>query len=485
MPPMSSKNAGALVFFTSSAVLILEILAGRLLAPYAGVTLETFTAIIGVVLAGIALGTWLGGRYADRVAFPVRTLGPVLILGGAFAASTVPLARLLGPSMGSEGIAGLVLLTAIAILPATAVLSATPPIIVKIILEDLDSTGATVGRISALGTAGALFGTFTSGFVLVATLPTSVIVLTVAIATSLVGVGVWFNHRPDGGALGAVAIIGLLTGSTLTAAVQSPCDVETAYFCASAVTDPADADASFLLLDTVTHAYVDTSDPTNLRFSSIRMFASAIEAMKEGEISALHIGGGGFSMPSWLSATRPGSRNVVLELDGALVEFVEERFDPAPVDRTIIGDARVSLEDAAGGFDVVIGDAFGGLAVPWHLTTVEFLEEISEALTADGFYVMNLIDHGRFDFLRAELATASVAFPHIAVVTVPERLELGGNFMVVAAKRPIPGERIVSEAAVLDLEVTVLTGEDLDAFIDGAEPLTDDFAPVDQLLATS
>ena len=73
----------------------------------------------------------------------------------------------------------------------------------------------------------------------------------------------------------------------------------------------------------------------------------------------------------------------------------------------------------------------------------------------------------------------------LAVVTVPERLELGGNFMVVAAKRPIPGERIVSEAAGLDLEVTVLTGEDLDAFIDGAEPLTDDFAPVDQLLATS
>ncbi len=482
---MSSKLSGALVFFTSAAVLVLEILAGRLLAPYAGVTLETFTAIIGVVLAGIAFGTWLGGRYADRATSPVTLVGPVLILGGALAASTVPLARLLGPSMGTEGIVGLVALTAISILPATAVLSATAPIIVKIILDDLGSTGATVGRISALGTAGALFGTFTSGFVLVATLPTSVTVLGVALVTSLAGVALWVRYRPESRVPGAVALVGLAAGSLLTAAVQSPCDVETAYFCASEVVDPDDPDASFLLLDTVTHAYVDKVDPTNLRFSSIRMFASAIEAMTEGEVAALHVGGGGFSLPTWLSATRPGSRNVVLELDGALVEFVEGRFEPAPVERTIVGDARLSLKRAGGGFDVVVGDAFGGLAVPWHLTTVEFLDEISESLDESGFYVMNLIDHGDFGFLRAEIATASSVFPHVALVTVPERFDVGGNFMLVASKRPIPGDRIVAEAAMQDLVVTILTDEALDTFVDDAAILTDDFAPVDQLLATS
>ncbi len=482
---MGSKLAGTLVFFTSAAVLILEILAGRLLAPYSGVTLETFTAIIGVVLAGIAVGTWLGGRYADRAGSPVALIGPVLILGGALAASTVPLARLLGPSMGTAGLAGLVLLTAIAILPATAVLSATPPIIVKIILDDLGTTGATVGRISALGTAGALFGTFTSGFVLVATLSTSVIVLTVAVTTAIVGIGMWMQYRPDSHALGTFALIGLLAGSTLTAAVQSPCDVETAYFCASEIVDPEDPDASFLLLDTVTHAYVDKTDPTNLRFTSIRMFASAIDAMTTGEIAALHVGGGGLTVASWLTETRPASRNVVLELDGALVEFVAERFDPAPVDLTIIGDARVSLEAAGDGFDVVIGDAFGGLAVPWHLTTVEFFEEISGALVDDGFYLMNLIDHGDLDFLRAEVATATAVFPSVGVVTLPERFDTGGNFMLMASKQPIPADRIVAEASALDLEVRVLTGSELQEFVDAAEILTDDFAPVDQLLATS
>ena len=485
MPRMSSKLAGALVFFTSAAVLVLEILAGRLLAPYAGVTLQTFTAIIGVVLGGIAFGTWLGGRYADRTASPVTLVGPVLILGGALAASTVPLARFLGPSMGTEGIAGLVALTAISILPATAVLSATPPIVVKIILDDLGSTGATVGRISALGTAGALFGTFTSGFVLVATLPTSVTILAIALATALVGLALWLRHRPESQVLGAVAVVGLMAGSVLTVAAQTPCDVETAYFCASEVPDPDNADASFLILDTVTHAYVDKVDPTNLRFSSIRMFASAIEAMTEGSVDALHVGGGGFSLPTWLSATRPGSRNVVLELDAALVEFVEQRFEPAPVERSIVGDARVSLSGAGDEFDVVVGDAFGGLAVPWHLTTAEFLDEISDSLNDDGFYVMNLIDHGDFEFLRAEVATASSVFPHTALVTVPERFDVGGNFMLVASKRPILSDRIVAEAASLDLGVTALTGTALEMFVDGAAILTDDFAPVDQLLATS
>ena len=483
---MSSRFAGALVFFTSSAVLVLEILAGRLLAPYAGVTLETFTAIIGVVLAGIALGTWIGGRYADRTASPVTLVGPVLILSGALAASTVPLARLLGPSLGTEGIAGLIALTAIAILPATAVLSATPPIIVKIILDDLGSTGATVGRISALGTAGALFGTFTSGFVLVAALPTSVTVLAVALATALVGLGLWLRHRPESQVLGSVAMIGLLAGSILTAAVQSPCEVETAYFCASEVTDPDNPDASFLLLDTVTHAYVDKVDPTNLRFSSIRMFASAIEAMTDGPVDTLHVGGGGFSLPTWLAATRPGSKNVVLELDGTLVEFVEERFEPAPVERTIVGDARVSLEQAGDDFDVVIGDAFGGLAVPWHLTTAEFLGEISGRLGGEGFYVMNLIDHGDFDFLRAELATASSVFPHVA-----RRHRARSDSMSEATSCSSlrsgrsPGTASWRRRLHSISSVTALTGTALDEFVDGAAILTDDFAPVDQLLTTS
>lgn len=480
---MRSRTAGALVFYTSASVLLLEILAGRLLAPYAGVTLETFTAIIGVVLAGIAAGTWVGGRWADSSADPRSILGPTLITGAAFAAISVPVVRIVGPLIGGEGIAGLVVLTMISVLPATTTLSAVPPIAVKLTLDDLDRTGATVGRLSALGTTGALFGTFFSGFVLVAALPTSTIIIGISLLTAVVGIWLVVRFRPSSFATSVSSLLALALGSALAASVQSPCDVETAYFCASEVTDPDDPGAAFLVLDTVTHAYVDRDDPTNLRFTSIRMFAAAIEAMTVGPIEAVHIGGGGFSVASWLTATRPGTRNTILELDAQLVDFVDERFEPAPVHELFIGDARISLANAGTDFDVAIGDAFGGLAVPWHLTTEEFLREIATSLADDGFYVMNLIDHGDLAFLRAETATATGVFPYVAVVTLPERFDTGGNFMIVASKRPIAADSIVDQASRLNLEVTVLI-DGLEEFMDGAVSLTDDFAPVDQLLST-
>ena len=471
------------MFLTSAAVLVLEILAGRLLAPYSGITLETFTAIIGVVLAGIAAGTWLGGRLADNHGQPLTLLGPALMVGGVLAATSVPIVRLLGPNLGRAGIPGLVILTAMAMLPATAVLSTVSPIVAKIVLADLSETGVTVGRISALGTTGALFGTFTSGFLLVASFRTQTIVVAVSLAMITFGVALMVRFGWPRRLLPLVVLgVGLLA---ITIGVESPCDVETAYFCASAVEDPDRPGSSFLVLDTITHAYVDPTDPTHLRFTSIRMFASAINAMTEGPVKTVHIGGGGLSVPAWLTATRPGSENVVLELDGSLMDFVTTAFKRTAPDRLLIGDARLSLAEAGSGFDVAVGDAFGGLAVPWHLTTVEFITEVSTTLTDSGLYVMNVIDHGSFEFLRSELATTAAVFPHVAVVTVPERFETGGNFMIVGSRTPIDSPAVISEAATLDLTVEVVSGRDLDRFIGDARVLTDDYAPVDQLIETA
>ena len=178
--------AGALVFVTSASVLVLEILAARLLAPYVGVTLETYTAIIGTILAAIALGTWVGGRLADR-RDPRGLLGPILILGGALSLSIVPIVRLIGSLPLGGGPAAVVLLVLAGFFAPAAVLSAVPPTVIKLQLSDLAETGSTVGRLSALGTAGAIFGTFATGFVLVATLPTTPIVVGVAIALMVLG----------------------------------------------------------------------------------------------------------------------------------------------------------------------------------------------------------------------------------------------------------------------------------------------------------
>ena len=154
MPPLAG---GLIVFFASAAVLVLEILAVRLLAPHLGVTLEVTTGVIGTVLAGIVLGTWLGGRLADLVD-PRRLLGPILMVGGVLAIAVVPTVSLAaGLDLAPDAVGILLFAGAAFFLPA-AVLSAASPTVVKIQLRHLGETGRVVGRYSALGTAGAIAG---------------------------------------------------------------------------------------------------------------------------------------------------------------------------------------------------------------------------------------------------------------------------------------------------------------------------------------
>src|SRR5262245_53758171 len=168
--------AAGLVFVAAGAVLVLEILAVRLLAPYVGLTLETTTSIIGAALAGIAAGAALGGYLADRT--DTRRLVVLLLIGGgALAMLTLPIVRLLGDAMQGEGDAAALLITAIALVPAAAVLSAVSPAVAHLQLHDLRVSGTVVGRLSAWATAGALIGTFGTGFVLVPLIPVSTAIL--------------------------------------------------------------------------------------------------------------------------------------------------------------------------------------------------------------------------------------------------------------------------------------------------------------------
>jgi MFS family permease len=487
---MPALLAGALVFGTSAAVLVLEIIAGRLLAPHVGVTLETYTGIIGTVLAGIALGTWLGGRAADQTD-PRRLPGPLLIVGGALALLTIPLIEGLAGLRLRADPAGIVLYAAVAVLPPAAVLSAVSPAVVKLQLRDLGETGSVVGRLSALGTAGAIVGTFLTGFVLVAAVPSRPIVLALGIGLIVAGVAVALTVGRQRGVLLPVAAAGaLVLGTGMTLAAPEPCERESAYFCVRVEPDPDRATGRSLYLDTLRHGYVDLADPTWLEVGYIRSFGDVIDALPPagGPIAALHLGGGAFTMPRYILATRPGSENLVLELDPLVVQTAREELglETGSGLEVQVGDARLGVAGAADDrYDLVIGDAFGGLAVPWHLATRELLEEVRRVLTPEGVLVMNVIDHPPLAFARAELATLREVFPHVAVLAPASRIagETGGNVVLLASDAPLPAEAIRAAAARRgdDVELVVEPAA-IDAFIGDAIVLTDDFAPVDQLL---
>ena len=482
-PRLGAGLAVVIVFCTSAAVLVLEILAGRLMAPYTGVSLQTYTGIIGTVLAAIAVGTALGGQLADRID-PSRLLGPTLILGGALAWLSLPMLSWLGPNTG-RGAVSIVVLTAWAFFLPAAVLSAASPMVAKLRLASLDQTGSVVGGLSAAGTTGALFGTFATGFVLIAAMPTRPIVLSVGAALVIGGLALWwrFATRMPSPRTTAVALAVVAGSLGLGATSSSVCQWETAYFCATVEHDLANPSGRVLWLDDMRHSYVDLDDPTHLEFRYVRLFASAADAVAGtgGSLDALHIGGGGFTFPSYLEATRPGSTNVVAEIDGELVRIAEDHLG---LDHGDGGGLEVVVDDARGviadqppdAFDLVVGDAFASLSVPWHLTTTEFVADVVRVLRPHGIYVVNVIDGGDRDFARAKVATLVEHFDHVAVVAPLREGAGAANHVVVASQAPV-------DALVVDpADGTLITGSEVDRWVGDARILTDDFAPVDQLI---
>jgi MFS family permease len=467
--------AAALVFVASGAVLVLEILGIRLLAPYVGLTLETTTAIIGTVLAGIAAGAALGGRAADRFA-PRRLLALLLTGGGALAIATVPMARGLGSALEGEGDPAAVLISLLALFPPAAALSAVTPVVARLQLRDLATTGSVVGRLSAWATGGALLGTFATGFVLVPLLATDVAVLAVGIVLLALGAAVAVR---GGGPRGIV--VALIAGSVAVGAASvaagSPCDAETVYHCANVLEDPTRPSGRVLVLEDLRHSYVDLADPRHLEFDYVRWIGDAIDAAPAGPLDAVFLGGGGFTLPRYVAATRTGSRSRVLEVDGKLVELARDRLAlrTAPALRVRVGDARVTLRDEPdASADIVVGDAFGGRSIAWHLATLEFARDIRRVLRPDGLYALNVIDHAPLGLLRAEAATLLDTFDDVRLVTHPVP---GGNFVLLASPSPLPdGVRSTARGA------RTLDRAELEELVGDAAPLRDEDAPADQLL---
>jgi spermidine synthase len=487
--------AATLVFVSAAAVLVLETLALRLIAPYVGVTLQTNTAVIGAALTAIAVGAWAGGRAADRTANPQRLLGPLLLVGACLTLLTLPVVRYIGEATRSSGDASATLLLAMAavILPA-GLLSSVPPIVAKLQLRDLHETGTIVGKLSGIGTLGGIVATFATGFILVAAFRTSTILIGTGVVVAFVGgLAFWYDRlrhgRPEsGGALPGVALALLPLSILLVAVAPNPCQKETEYHCARVVADPDRPTGRTLELDTLRHSYVDLADPEYLEFEYTRALASVADSIRPpgAAMDALHIGGGGFTMPRYLAANRPGTRSTVLEIDGGVVELGREQLgvDGIPGLTVRVGDARTGLrEQPAGRFDLVVGDAFGGLAVPWHLTTREVAEQVRGLLRDDGVYAVNVIDYQPDRFARAEIATLKAVFAHVVLLGAPVTVagEGGGNHILVASQRPLPLTGIQQSLAtrgpwlVADEAATA-------RFAGTAQVLTDEHAPVDQLV---
>lgn len=481
---MNALFARLVVLVSGAAILVVETLSTRLVAPYVGLTLESTTAVIGVALAGIAAGASLGGRWAD-VLPPRRVAAGALAVGGLGVLVVRPLIRLLGPALGPGPFAA-VLLVAVSTLVSVTALAMVTPAVTRARLSTLDGSGAVVGQLSAAGTLGSLAGVFLTGFLLVSLLPVTAILLVTALVCLLAAV-LTATVRTRAAVTG-IAVAAVAAGTALVA-VPGRCDVDTVYYCARIETDADDPDTRVLVLDDLRHSAVDLADPARLQLAYTQRFADAIDvAFEPGRpLVTAHIGGGGFTMPRWLAATRPGSTSTVLEVDGGVVELARRELgaDAIPGTEVRIGDARSLLaEIPPASVDVVVGDAFGARSLPWHLATTEFTAEVDRVLRNGGVYVLNVIDRHPSRLLAAELATVATRFPHVVLMVPADQLGAGGggNAVVVGSDHALDIDDLAARAAVRGEPGSVLGAERTRELIGDAAVITDDWAPVDQLI---
>ena len=160
---------GFTIFISSAILLVLEIVAGRLIAPYVGVSIYSWTSIIGVILAGLSLGNWFGGRWADRGGGELG-IGMVLLLAAFFSLASLLFLTFIAPVLQGSQLdlisSSFIYVLCMFFVPAV-LLGVVTPVLTTLTLHLDGRTGHIVGRMHALAALGSILGTFITGYWLV------------------------------------------------------------------------------------------------------------------------------------------------------------------------------------------------------------------------------------------------------------------------------------------------------------------------------
>ena len=236
-------------------------------------------------------------------------------------------------------------------------------------------------------------------------------------------------------------------------------------------------------VDGTPQSHVDLDDPTHLHFEYIARMGAVIDRLRmpRQPLTAVHLGAGALTIPRYVEATRPGSRQQVIELEPALVDLVREHL-PLPRGgslRVRIGDAREGLGRLPKGLvrnvDLLVSDVYSGAQTPAHLTTVEFYAEVARFLAPDGVLLVNVADGAGLAFARRQVATVRAILEHVIVLAEVQTLKgrRFGNLVIAASPSPLPTEWLPRLMAAGPHPAKVAQGAELDEFVRGARVATD------------
>jgi spermidine synthase len=531
----SSIAIGVAVFIAGAALLGLEIASSRVLAPFFGNSLYVWGALIGVVLAGLSTGYWLGGMIADR--FPTPRLLVGLLGSGALLVLAIPfvdgwvLDRVVDwdPGPRLNPLVATILLFGV----QSVVLGTVSPVAVRLKARSLEHLGRTAGRLFAISTAGSIAGTFLTSFWLIPELGTDQVLASAAVALMLAAAAVAVVERLVVASALALVLAGASVGGVLSLAPNktgtvaasqlrnwSPVyrrqgaddkvggvpedqsgytilETKDSQYHRIAVVE--DSESRYLRFDSSFQSGMYRDDPYRTRFEYSDYLQLAFAYRPEAK-RILYVGLGGGSAPKRTWRDFPAVHIDVVELDPEVVNVAYRWFE-LPRDPRLeveVEDGRRYLAANDGPWDAIVVDAFYSDAIPFHLATREFLELASSRLAPGGVLVTNIIGAVQGPdsrLFRSMLRTYRTVLPTVAIHPVMEAggadLDTVRNIIVVAGEGAAPSKPFLRERWN-DLRRRSPGAPDLNNAIDGridapistadVPVLTDDYAPTDALL---
>jgi len=599
---VSLFDLAVLSFIASLAFMALEMVAGRLVSRHLGSSVYGWTSIIGVLLGGLSLGNFLGGKIADYIrsekqaswlfmAASILTLSVLLletppkwlaerVIEGGESRSILSLPIVQGEIHLSKETtiplawpARVLLVVFIVFFLPSVSMGTVSPVVAKLAVDRLrgqNRTGTAIGQVYAWGMVGSILGTFLTGFVLIDVVGTKgvLLVLGALLAFSATALGSVWHAAWAGIPLGLCIIAfiptpwfehqGLQWGIREEKGHPNEEDADVAWIDESdyyyiKVNNERDAEGlkRTLVLDNLIHGYFILGHPERLDYDYEHIYALVADRVAKAKrqkseaaktenppLKNLFLGGGAYTFQRYMQHTYKGADVEVAEIDPAVTRanHMATGLPKNTTIKTYWGDARqfvVKHQDQRQ-YDLVFGDAFNDFSVPRHLTTKEFNDKISKMMAPDGIYMINIIDayasdatienriQERLDeltdpdeatkarirreergkgtsfggFLGAWVKTAKLTFPHIYVFGTDSTPGSGlrETFVVVASKQPL--EEILKDLGSREDDPKFFQNDEL------VEPrpygeddlkqvdqrsrgiiLTDDYAPVENLLA--
>jgi tetratricopeptide (TPR) repeat protein len=496
--------------------MVLELVASRLIARNLGSSLYTWTAVIGVILAGITVGNYLGGRIADNPSTR-KSIAAIFAACSVTCVVTVILNNIVGRWIWlwyfSWPLHVFIHVSIVFLLPST-LLGTISPVVAKMALDRGLPTGRTIGDIYAWGAAGSIAGTFAAGYYLIAAMGTIAIIW--AIGTVLMLMSILYWARLWVLYIWAVIFIALMTmamtpaewakstASSINLRGQPDPSVlyedESRYSHIAVKQDADNPNRRSFYQDKLKHCEILMNDLLDLQYFYTKIYAAVTEGLgrNKEKLCVMAIGGGGYVFPRYIEKVWPGSRIDVAEIDPDVTRAAMQAFglEKNTTINTINMDARnyvdKLLEQKHSGekipqYDFIYGDAFNDFSVPFQLVTREFNEKISAILSDDGIYIINVVDI--FDsglFLGSAINTLEETFPCVYVATENKNRSIRNTFVIIAAKHKLDLKNIISQSKKgEELKLWYLDTSDFSKLGQKSRHLvlTDDYCPVENLLA--